>query len=336
MNDIYLGQRESNRGCFVLAIAAAMILFLAWFVFLRGAGDGAPDGDGGTGPEVAEQGGGGDPDLAASNDPTQPVHTRTDNGGATTPEGSAGTTTPDVSPGPASSAVSRLVQRARAAENANDLARARALGLQALRGARTLGDRRAAEDVLGPVQMKMALSKTDMDEKIDYKIQYGDALSKIAKKFGTTVPVLQRGNELRDHRIRFGDTLQVIKGTWSVEIDLSEHACRLLLDGRFFKRYDVGVGKPDSPTPPGEYTIDVMEKNPDWYTADGKIPFGDPRNELGTRWMGWSLDSFGIHGTSNPSSIGKDSSHGCVRMRNEDVEELYDFLPYKTKVKVVP
>lgn len=66
--------------------------------------------------------------------------------------------------------------------------------------------------------------------------------------------------------------------------------------------------------------------NPTWYPSEGGIvPPDDPRNPLGTRWIGIG-GSYGIHGTRDPDSIGKAESRGCIRMRNRDVEELYDML----------
>ena len=69
-----------------------------------------------------------------------------------------------------------------------------------------------------------------------------------------------------------------------------------------------------------------------------KIEYGDPENVLGSRWMALrsenhpELVSFGIHGTWERNSIGKKSSAGCIRMLNEDIEELFDVVPRKTKV----
>ena len=67
----------------------------------------------------------------------------------------------------------------------------------------------------------------------------------------------------------------------------------------------------------------------------------DPNNPIGERWIG--LDdgngkptSYGIHGTIDPSSIGKAHSRGCIRLRNEDVEEVYDFLGVGSEVVIQP
>ena len=75
-----------------------------------------------------------------------------------------------------------------------------------------------------------------------------------------------------------------------------------------------------------------------WYSPEGVFPFGHPKNVLGTRWIGFEekegLYGYGIHGTAEPESIGKAESNGCIRLRNEDVEELFDFVETKTKVVI--
>ena len=79
-----------------------------------------------------------------------------------------------------------------------------------------------------------------------------------------------------------------------------------------------------------------------WWRPDGgEVPFGDPANILGTRWMSIratgdteDISDYGIHGTWDNSSIGKAESEGCVRMRNEEVEELFALLPVGTPVLI--
>ena len=88
----------------------------------------------------------------------------------------------------------------------------------------------------------------------------------------------------------------------------------------------------------GELIVEVKQENPDWYSQGRRVPFGDPENVLGTRWMGFE-DSpgamgYGIHGTDAPESIGKDESMGCVRMRNHEVEELFEVVPRGTVVSI--
>jgi lipoprotein-anchoring transpeptidase ErfK/SrfK len=78
-----------------------------------------------------------------------------------------------------------------------------------------------------------------------------------------------------------------------------------------------------------------------WFRkGEDPVPFGDPRNLLGTRWLSWAENGvetgYGFHGTSDPSGVGGAVSAGCIRMRNEDVELLFEILPDNAEVVVQP
>lgn len=100
------------------------------------------------------------------------------------------------------------------------------------------------------------------------------------------------------------------------------------------RMYPVGVGKPDTPSPIGHYRVTTKEVNPTWIDPDSStvIPSG-PDCPLGYRWMGL-FGNYGIHGTNVPSSIGGYVSHGCIRMHEADVEDLYDHTPLGTPVDI--
>lgn len=104
----------------------------------------------------------------------------------------------------------------------------------------------------------------------------------------------------------------------------------------FVKTYPVAVGKPSTPTPTGSYVISRKEVNPWWYPPKNKnkvVPSG-PDNPLGYRWMEFA-PLYGIHGTNTPWEIGGAVSNGCIRMREADVEELYEQVPPGTLVQIV-
>ena len=158
---------------------------------------------------------------------------------------------------------------------------------------------------------------------------------------------IARINKIDPRRIRPGQTLKVIKPL-DMEIFVSKRHLRLtaFLNGYYFKEFPVGIGKDDS-TPAGEFVIRAggKDKDPNWTVTKPDsglevIKFGDPRNILGTRWMGFKnipelgATSLGIHGTTKPESVPGRESAGCVRMLNPDVELLYDFTPEGTKVIV--
>ncbi len=101
-----------------------------------------------------------------------------------------------------------------------------------------------------------------------------------------------------------------------------------------FKTYIVATGE-DNSTPVGTFTIVEKLIDPTWYSAGAVIPPDSPDNVLGTRWLGFDLSGYGIHGTTEPESLGKQVTQGCVRLSNADVEELYIIIPKGTEVIIV-
>jgi len=87
--------------------------------------------------------------------------------------------------------------------------------------------------------------------------------------------------------------------------------------------FTVAVGAPNSPSPTGTFTIVNRVANPTYYHP-GKVIAPGPQNPIGTRWIGLNQKGYGIHGTDQPSSIGYAKSHGCIRLRNADVERLFE------------
>lgn len=168
------------------------------------------------------------------------------------------------------------------------------------------------------------------------RVSPGDSLSAIANRHGTSVGVLKRINGLKTDIIHAGENLKVIPVKTRIVVDRGSYTLTHYLNGKFFKEYPVGIGRGNL-TPAGRFVIRNKVKKPDWYPrGKQRIPFGDPRNILGTRWMGFSgtasATGLGIHGTDDPESIGRPVSAGCIRMLNEDVEELYDLTPIGSPV----
>ncbi len=110
-----------------------------------------------------------------------------------------------------------------------------------------------------------------------------------------------------------------------IVISIPDRKLALLVDGVVVKTWRTAVGTESTPTPGGNYTIINRVSNPSYYLP-GKVIAPGPSNPVGTRWIGLSLKGFGIHGTNNPGSIGRKASHGCVRLKNPDVEELFDLV----------
>jgi lipoprotein-anchoring transpeptidase ErfK/SrfK len=126
-----------------------------------------------------------------------------------------------------------------------------------------------------------------------------------------------------------------------VTIDRGNFKLILWKNLKIKKTYGIAVGQAGLETSAGEYTINDKQINPTWHVPDSAwagdlagqdIPPG-PGNPLVARWMGF-FDGEGIHGTNEPDSIGSAASHGCVRMRPEDVIDLYDRVPLGTPLYI--
>ncbi len=172
-----------------------------------------------------------------------------------------------------------------------------------------------------------------------YVVRRGDNLRKIAKQYKITDDLIARVNKLADKSmIRAGARLKVVNGPFHALVDKSDHRLDVYLDDVLVRTYRVGLGEHGS-TPTGTWRVKNKLKNPTYFPPrGGKIVHAeDPNNPLGEHWLGLegvageAKDQlrYGIHGTNEPESIGKDASLGCIRLHNKDVAELYSLLVTK-------
>lgn len=233
---------------------------------------------------------------------------------------------------------------ARALQQRDKLIEARDLLLGLLEDGRALGNRRrGVEQRLGEISIELVVSQRPMPGKTAYFIKPGDSLSKIAARFNCPAELIQKANKIANPAlIRPNNRLVVLnRPEFAILVDKRDNTLLLTLGGRFLKRYRVGTGKFDS-TPEGGFIVSDKIIEPPWWHPDGKvIPFGDPENILGTRWLALEasgetapVSGYGIHGTWEDSSIGTASSAGCVRMINKEVEELFMLVPRGTPVTI--
>jgi len=129
--------------------------------------------------------------------------------------------------------------------------------------------------------------------------------------------------------------IQTIRESSFVIVNKANNKLAYIKEGKVIEIFPVGTGKSNELTPEGVFTFIVKAKNP--YYRKGNIPGGDPRNPLGSRWIGFDANGtdgriYGVHGTNAPWSIGKYISNGCVRMKNSDVERLYELIPLQSKI----
>ncbi len=191
-------------------------------------------------------------------------------------------------------------------------------------------------DTIENLNLKILFSPEIDPDSVSYTVRPGDSLEKIASKHSTTVALLKRANGLSSDIIRAGSNLKVTTIKFSILVDRSQNVLFLKKGDEVFKTYVVSTGENLS-TPLGVFKIISKLPNPVWYNKDvgAAIPAGSPENYLGSRWMGLDLKGYGIHGTTDPQNIGKHITKGCVRMKNEEVEELFDIVPVGTEVTII-
>jgi hypothetical protein len=124
------------------------------------------------------------------------------------------------------------------------------------------------------------------------------------------------------------------KAARRIVVSFPDRKLALLEGDRVIKIYDVAVGAPVSPSPSGEFQIVQRLENPTYYKPGVVIGPG-ANNPLGPRWIGLNVKGFGIHGTNQPNSIGKNASHGCIRLRNSDIQDLFARVQVGDKVSLV-
>jgi len=116
-------------------------------------------------------------------------------------------------------------------------------------------------------------------------------------------------------------------------VSLVDRKLAVIENGAVIATFQVAVGAKVSPSPTGEFTIVSRVTNPTYYHRGTVIPAGKD-NPVGTRWVGLTLKGYGIHGTNAPGSIGHAASHGCIRLRNRDVERLFTMLRIGDRVQI--
>ncbi len=263
------------------------------------------------------------------------------------------TAKPEVRPAPSG----RLEERERAAtaalESGNDAVASRGFSELLLEGVRS--DSTSREQLrswsagLSLAQARHRWNRRGSWPSVEVTVAPGDSLIAIRARVLQSHPgllistgLIARANQLQSETaIRPGDVLRIPTDRPSVQVDISARWMLYLLGDEVAASWEVGVGKESTPTRAGRYTVGLKQKDPMWSPVGREpVPFGDPQNPLGTRWLAWfdggSNTSLGFHGTNDPAGIGQWVSDGCVRMRNADVELLYEILPKDAPVIVSP
>ncbi len=201
--------------------------------------------------------------------------------------------------------------------------------------------RKAAEH-LGRVNTELFF-KSGHEDWQTHVVSRGESLYSIAGKYNLTVDALRKMNRIDagNNVLWTGDRLIVGRAEWSIKISKSARLLMLYDSGRFFAVYDIGIGRNGS-TPAGNFVISAKIEAPEYRTPDGRIIApGAPDNEFGSRFLklsaadGGGDGGYGIHGTADESSVTGSLSHGCIRMRNKEVEELFTIVPKGVRVQIV-
>src|ERR1700722_13481245 len=119
----------------------------------------------------------------------------------------------------------------------------------------------------------------------------------------------------------------------TVLVSVLDRKLAVMEEGNVIATFPVAVGAAVSPSPTGEFQIVSRVANPTYYRPGTVIPSGKD-NPVGTRWVGLSQKGYGIHGTNAPRSIGHAASHGCIRLRNRDMEKLFTMLRVGDAVEI--
>ncbi|MBD3264032.1 MAG: L,D-transpeptidase family protein [Candidatus Omnitrophica bacterium] len=229
---------------------------------------------------------------------------------------------------------SSLFKEAREKLENNELLEAKDLYRKVLEESENIEQLREIQDKIETINVDILFSPRKDECTTIYEVKPNDALFKIARKFNTTVNLIKRANNLTSDIIRPGQELKINNCKFSIVVDKSQNILFLKRGDELFKTYRVSTGKNNN-TPTGTFKIINKLENPTWYKTGAVIPPGSPENILGSRWMGFDTSGYGIHGTTEPQDLGKQITLGCIRMRNDEVEELYDIVPVGTEVTIV-
>lgn len=303
MTDIYLSSQRRFTGCWIRAIVLiALAAALAW----------------------------GLKSCFFTNDSELTSDERTES----PPANGIGTPTPrPTKPSPLTSASrQQIIERANTLRDDGQLQAAREILLDAWR--RSPNGDREIEDALSDLHTQQVFSRLPMPEKTFVRVQRGDTLGKLAIEHNSTIESIATMNNISGTVIRLGQELQIFSANFRVVVDKSSHELIVYIGDDFFKRYIVGSGKNNS-TPIGTYEITHRLAKPVWYAPDRQTyPYGHPDNLLGTHYLQLNAEGIGLHGTWEPDSVGSQSSLGCIRLKNEDIEQLYFLLTVGTEVVI--
>lgn len=181
-----------------------------------------------------------------------------------------------------------------------------------------------------------------------HRVDAGETFVRLAARNKIPYQLLLKVNQMDDpRRLMEGQSIKLLKGPIHLKVIMHDLTMYVFLQDTLFARYDVGLGK-NNKTPTGKWLVDDRIRRPVYVDPDPPHKtYGpnDPENPTGGFWIrlrGIEGDAvgktgFGVHGTTEPESIKKFMSKGCVRLRNEDMAEVFDMLtPGASEVTTLP
>lgn len=200
---------------------------------------------------------------------------------------------------------------------------------------------------LRQAQESHRLSKSGNWPGIEVVVRGGETLTHVRKRalaeqegMFVCTGLIARVNQVKGY-IHPNDRLRVPTTLPNVLVDLSARLVVYRHGEEAVLCFPCGIGREGKDTPLGVFQVGDKVEEPIWYQPNGPpIPFGSPENALGDRWIEWRQDgvktSYGFHGTNDPNGVGSRVSRGCIRLRNEDVKELFELLPMGAEVVIQP
>jgi len=246
------------------------------------------------------------------------------------------------------SSISTLLPEARAKMDSGDVLTARTqLNDMLQSGQLSATDEAATKAMLSQISQRVVFGREHFPDDPwggTCTVEPGQSLARIAAAHDTTWELLGRINGIDPKHLRAGATIKIIEGPFFGVVDKQKFTLDVYLGGlpgekssMYVTTFSVGLGR-DQSTPVGTWMIEPHHKlkHPTYYSprGEGVIAADDPKNPLGGYWIGLTGTegaalgklSYGIHGTIDPTSIGKQSSMGCIRLRSEDIALVYDLM----------
>jgi len=202
------------------------------------------------------------------------------------------------------------------------------------------------------------IARQIVGDEFDFTVADGDSFVTIGSRFGENPRILARdnGKEVSD-RLHAGESIHVnnrhivpIEESDSIEVNLPQRMLFHFEGSQLSGVFPVAAGQPGKQwqTPIGSFLVVQMRKDPTWRVpgsirreekAQGKKVVEEidpgPNNPLGKYWIGLSAPVIGIHGTNHPSSVYSDRSHGCMRLRPNDIEALFNDTDLHDRVDII-